>query len=77
MTPSKVLQVLHVGKFYPPVPGMEQMLESLAARTRGIDKSRAGGEHGSRHGPRRSGPRRLVTRVAPSPPLGRSRPGCR
>ena len=38
-TASKVLQVLHVGKFYPPVPGgMEQVLESLCrGHDAGID----------------------------------------
>ena len=35
-TASTVLQVLHVGKFYPPVPGgMEQVLETLCQRERG------------------------------------------
>jgi hypothetical protein len=37
----RVLKVTHVGKFYPPVPGgMERVVESLCAVTRGRLESR-------------------------------------
>jgi glycosyltransferase involved in cell wall biosynthesis len=37
-----VITVLHVGKFYPPVPGgMEQVVQSICQATRGLVQSRA------------------------------------
>ena len=56
MAADRPVRVVHVGKFYPPVPGgMERVVQSLCAVTKGrLDNQVLAFNTGSRHDRRRT-----------------------